>query len=263
MKKATVILGGGAALGFAHIGVLQVIEEKYNITRVIGTSMGALIGGLYASGMNPNEILNFGKEFKYYEFINPFNLDIKFQGLIDGSFIEKKINDKLGDKNIEDLKVKFSSVAFDINSRKTIIHNSGNVAQACRASAAIPYIFNPVSMGDMSLVDGGVEYPLPLLDIDDNEFVIAVNVLPKVIDGVIKTSSFDTLTTDKKKVSKRWYEIIIEALNCNQSFLVQQILKIQKPDIFIDCAIDTIGPTEFLKIEKLVELGKQKALTII
>ena len=80
MQKATVILGGGAALGFAHIGALKEIEKKFEIQRIIGTSMGSLIGGLYAYGMSPDEILEFGKDFKYIDFINPLNIDLKFQG---------------------------------------------------------------------------------------------------------------------------------------------------------------------------------------
>lgn len=259
MQKATVILGGGAALGFAHIGVLKVIESKYEIVRIIGTSMGSIVGGLYAYGMTPSEILAFGQDFKYTDFFNPLNLDLKFQGVFDGSFIEKKINGKIKDANIEDLKIKFSAVAYDINSKYTVIINSGNCAKAMRASSAIPYIFNPVTFGDYSLVDGGVEYPLPSLDLAKDEFVIAVNVLPKIPNKIVHLNISSTKQKDKKKTSKKWYEIVMEAINCNQSYLVQEKLKTFSPDIYIDCDIDSFLPAEFLKIEKIAKLGEKVA----
>lgn len=259
MQEVTVILGGGAALGFAHIGVLKVIEEKYKIVRIIGTSMGSIVGGLYASGMTPDEILEFGKEFKYIDFINPLNLDLKFQGIFDGSFIEKKINQKLEDINIEDLPIKYTAVAFDINSKYTVIINSGNCAKAMRASSAIPYIFNPVSVGDYNLVDGGVEYPLPCLDLAKDEFTIVVNVIPKITKKYIHLNISSENQEEKRKTSKKWYEIVMEAINCNQSFLVQERLKEFTPDIYIDCDISSFLPGEFLKIEELFQLGEKMA----
>jgi len=259
VQKATVILGGGAALGFAHIGALKEIEKKFEIQRIIGTSMGSLIGGLYAYGMSPDEILEFGKDFKYIDFINPLNIDLKFQGVFDGSFIEKKINQKIESANIEDLNIEYSAVAFDLNSKYTVIINSGNCARAMRASAAIPYIFNPVNVGDYALVDGGVEYPLPCLDLKEGEFTIAVNVLPGNTNKTTYLNvNLETLDS-KKKTSKKWYEIVMESINCNQSFLVQERLKSFTPDIYIDCNIDSFLPGEFLKIEELSEIGEKVA----
>jgi NTE family protein len=259
MKEATVILGGGAALGFAHIGVLKELEKNYKITRIIGTSMGSIVGGLYAYGMTPTEILEFGKEFKYLDFINPLNIDLKFQGLLDGSFIEKKINQKIKNANIEETKIKYSAVAFDISSKYTVVINSGNCAKAMRASSAIPYIFNPVSAGNYLLVDGGVEYPLPCLDIHDDEFTIGVNVLPVIANKIVHLNVSSDKDESKKKSSKKWYEIVMEAINCNQAFLVQDMLKKFTPDIYINCDITSFLPAEFLKIEEIAKLGEEIA----
>ncbi len=259
MQKATVILGGGAALGFAHIGVLRVLEQKYQINRIIGTSMGSIVGGLYAYGMKVDDILAFGKDFKYIDFINPLNIDLKFQGVFDGAFIEKKINHRLKEANIEDLKIKYSAVAYDINSKYTIIINSGNCAKAMRASSAIPYIFNPVNINKYSLVDGGVEYPLPCLDLADEEFTIVVNVLPAIPNKMVHFNINTPSTASKKKSSKKWYEIVIEAINCNQSFLAQERLKVFKPNVYIDCNISSFLPGEFLKIEEISRLGQEVA----
>lgn len=263
MKKATVILGGGAALGFAHIGVLKVLEKHFQINRIIGTSMGSIVGGLYASGMTPDEILEFGKEFRYIDFINPLNIDLKFQGVFDGSFIEKKINQKLKEVKIEDLPIKYSAIAFDINSKYTVIIDSGNCAKAMRASSAIPYIFNPVNVGDYAMVDGGVEYPLPCLDYSEEEFTIAVNVLPKITNKTVNLNINSEKQEDKKRNSKKWYEIVMEAINCNQSFLVQEKLKSYSPDIYIDCDINSFLPGEFLKIEEISKLGEKVAEEVL
>ncbi len=260
MQKATVILGGGAALGFAHIGALKVIEQKYQITRIIGTSMGSIVGGLYAYGMKVDEILNFGKDFKYIDFINPLNIDLKFQGVFDGSFIEKKINQRIKQANIQDLKIKYSAIAYDINSKYTIIINSGNCAKAMRASSAIPYIFNPVNIDKYSLVDGGVEYPLPCLDLSADEFTIVVNVLPAIPNKMVHLNINNEHSDAKKKSNnKKWYEIVMEAINCNQSFLAQERLKEFKPDIYIDCNINSYLPGDFLKITEIAKLGEEVA----
>lgn len=259
MQDVTVILGGGAALGFAHIGALKEIEKKYNITRIIGTSMGSIIGGLYAYGMTPKQILDFGKDFKYIDFINPLNIDLRFQGVFDGSFIEKKINQRIQDAKIQDLKIKFSAVAYDINSKYTIVINSGNCAKAMRASSAIPYIFNPVNIDKLSLVDGGVEFPLPCLDLSVDEFVIAVNVLPAIPNKILHVDIDDLDANNKSKVNKKWYEIIIEAINCNQSFLAQERLKKYTPNIYINCNVDSYLPADFHKIEEIAKIGEEKA----
>lgn len=259
MQKATVILGGGAALGFAHIGVLKAIEKQFEINRIIGTSMGSLMGGLYAYGITPDEILEFATDFKYIDFMNPFNIDLRFQGLFDGTFIEKKINQRMRNANIEELNIKYSAVAFDLNSKCTVIIDSGNCAKAMRASAAIPYIFNPATIGDYALVDGGVEYPLPCLDLEEDEFTIAVNVLPKTTNKMIHLDIGMKTLDSKKKGSKKWYEIIMETINSNQSFLVQEMLKDFTPDVYIDCNIDSFLPADFFKAEELSKLGEKVA----
>lgn len=259
MQKATVILGGGAALGFAHIGVLKAIEKQFEIIRIIGTSMGSLIGGLYAYGMTPDEILEFATDFKYIDFMNPFNIDLRFQGLFDGTFIEKKLNLRMQSVNIENLNIKYSAVAFDLNSKCTVIIDSGNCAKAMRASAAIPYIFNPATIGDYALVDGGVEYPLPCLDLEEDEFTIAVNVLPKTTNKMIHLDINMKHLDSKKKGSKKWHEIIMETINCNQSFLVQEMLKNFTPDIYLDCNVDSFLPADFFKAEEISKLGERIA----
>lgn len=259
MNEYTLVLGGGAALGFAHIGALKVIEKHFKITRVIGTSMGALVGGLYAYGLTPDEILAFGKEFKLSEFVNPFNLDVHFQGFFDGKFLEKRFNEITKHSNIEDLKIPFTAVTYDLNSKRTVLLNSGNLGVAIRSSSAIPYIFNPVHVADMLLVDGGVEYPLPLIDIKPEEKVIAINVMPTAYNSIIKAKAIKSVSKIKIKNAKKWYEIIIESINCNQAFLVQQCINNISPDIYIDCNVDHFHPADFHKIEQISEIGKQKA----
>ena len=88
-EKATLILGGGSALGLAHIGVLSVLEEQYEITSIIGSSMGSIIGGLYSAGLNSDQIYEISKSFKNTQVFSPFNLDRTIQGIFDGSSLLK------------------------------------------------------------------------------------------------------------------------------------------------------------------------------
>ncbi len=150
------VLSGGGARGFAHVGLLRVLQ-LYNIKPkiVIGTSAGALIGAFYACGYTPLEMMDVVKEFnkkKIMEEAFP-NLPIS---VISWKPIEKFLYKYLGNKNIEDLKVKLAIVATNIKTGQIEIFTKGNLLKAVEASCSIPGFFPPVKIGDNYYVDGGV-----------------------------------------------------------------------------------------------------------
>lgn len=154
--KVALVLGGGAARGFAHVGVLRVLEqEKIPINMIVGTSVGSLIGAMYAS--NPN---SFQLEWTAFELekddIFDFSILSSATGPVKGDKLEKFVNSKISARNIEQMKIPFYAVAADLNTGEPVIFSSGPVSKAVRASCSIPGVFTPLSYNNRKLVDGGV-----------------------------------------------------------------------------------------------------------
>lgn len=216
-KKVALVLSGGSSLGFAHIGVISVLE-KYNIPIdiIVGTSMGGLVGASYACGLTVDKMTNFACKFKKINFVD-FNFNAS--GIFSGKGVMNNINKFLPEKNIEDLNIKFACVACDLLSEKEIIFTTGSVRDAVRSTLSIPGFFVPFEMDDMVLVDGGIVNNLP----DDvarklgADIVISVDVLKKcklkkkptnAISSLL--TSINILTKVARSHQKNYSDIIIE-----------------------------------------------------
>ena len=167
-------IGSGAAYGLSAVGVLKVMEENnIPIDVISGTSIGAVVGALYASGMKASELKKtlFSVEWKeLLDFVIPK------QGLVSGKKVEQFIRDLIHNKTFEELKIPLYIPAVDLNGSRLIVFNKGDVASAVRASISIPGIFTPVNMGNMTLVDGAVLDPLPIDIIKKySDIIIAIN----------------------------------------------------------------------------------------
>jgi len=187
--KIALVLSGGSAKGFAHVGVIRVLEqEKIPIHMIVGTSVGSLIGGLYAA--NPDSF-----QLEYIAFKIEKNdildmLTIPKMGLGQGSRLEEFVDKHLKIKRVEDTKIPFYPIATDLNTGETVILEKGPLAKAIRASASIPGIFTPVMFGNRMLVDGGVSNNIAC-DIakltKEADIVIAVNLLKNINNYDIKS----------------------------------------------------------------------------
>lgn len=178
--KIGLALGGGSARGLAHVGVILALEA-YNIPIdiIAGTSIGSVIGSLYASGATIKQLEEVALSIKKSKTL--FMLDSTFphSGLISGDRIEKMLNRfALKDKTFDDLSISFAAVATDVESGAEVILNQGKVIDAVRASIAIPGIFTPVKYGDYYLVDGGVVDPVPVdvVQMMGADIIIAVSL---------------------------------------------------------------------------------------
>jgi len=162
-KKVGLALGSGGARGLAHIGVIKaLLEAEIPIDVVVGASMGAFVGGLYAAWGDINrleaEVLRFG----YKEWMSMFFDPVWGSGLIKGDKIEKKLKEMVEDMRIEDLRLPFGAVATDLNTAEVVVIDKGDLARGIRASGSVPLLFEPVMMGGRHLVDGGVSCPVPV-----------------------------------------------------------------------------------------------------
>ena len=219
-KKIGLALGSGSARGWAHIGVIEALNEAgIQIDYVAGTSAGAVVGAVYASGKIhsfENSILQFDWK-KVVSF-----LDVVFpkSGLIDGNRIADFVRTHVEEKNIENLSLPFRAISTDLVTGNEVVFQEGDIIEAVRASISIPGIFTPLRKDDMTLVDGGLVNPVPVSVVREMgaNFVIAVDLNHDIIGskGFNKTSVPDsaTLAQDKEKeqaLTKR--DRMLDALN--------------------------------------------------
>ncbi len=154
--KIALVLGGGSAKGFAHVGVIRVLEEeKIPISMIVGTSVGSIIGSMYAA--NPD---SFQLEWLAFKIdrndILDFSIVYSKLGPVQGVRLENFLDQNVKAKKVEDTKIPFYPVATDLNTGETVTLEKGSLARAVHASAAIPGVFTPVQFGSRLLVDGGV-----------------------------------------------------------------------------------------------------------
>lgn len=154
--KVGLILGGGAARGYAHIGVLKKLEEEnIPIDFIIGTSIGALIGAIYASGNDLEKIIKDVRDINFLKLIKMLDLNIPQKGFIKGDKIEKFLSSYMKN-DFNELKIPLYVIATDIKRGREIIFSNGSVTKAVRASISIPVVFEPVEFQNTKLVDGSI-----------------------------------------------------------------------------------------------------------
>ena len=171
-------LGGGAARGFAHVGVIQVLEEAgLRPNLVVGTSAGSLVAALYASGKSPQELRHVAETMEEAE-ITDWMMPILNRGAVRGEALAREVNTLVGGKNIEPMKIPLGIVATDLKSGNAVTFRLGNTGSAVRASSAVPAVFQPVRIGEREYVDGGLVAPVPVHQAREMgaNFVIAVDI---------------------------------------------------------------------------------------
>ncbi len=215
--KIALALSGGSALGFAHIGVIEVLEKNgIRPDIIVGTSMGSVIGGAYASGMSINEIKEASLKMSKGKFFDA-NL-FRGGGIFGGKQINKIFQVHYGDKKIEDTKIKFACVGVDMVTAEQVIFKSGSLKDAVRVSMNIPALFSPIISNGRSLVDGGLLNNIP----DDiakemgADIIIAVDVMtgtyrkqaPKSVQDTI-ISTMHLMIVHQQKNRKKFADIEI------------------------------------------------------
>lgn len=182
--RVAVVLGGGGALGYAHIGVLQALDEAgIRPTYVAGTSMGALVGVLYAAGYSGEELLQIVREYKLTSTTGVINLSGKNsrRGLSNFARVRKMLNEKLPTNSFDSLSIPFACTASDVQSGQLVIrHEGGQLTDWVLASASIPGIFQPQLIDNTYYCDGGLMDNLPVAAIPDSvaDIVIAIDLVP-------------------------------------------------------------------------------------
>jgi NTE family protein len=176
--KIGLALGGGAARGFAHVGVIAALEEAgIKVDLVVGTSAGSLVGAIYASGKNAAQLQDVAMKMEEAE-ITDWTLPFFSRGILRGEALSNYINRQVNHKLIESLPIPLGIVATDLRSGQGVLFRQGDTGQAVRASSSVPSVFNPVKIGDREYVDGGLVAPVPVRYAKQMgaELIIAVDI---------------------------------------------------------------------------------------
>jgi NTE family protein len=191
-RKVALVLGAGAAKGFAHVGVIKILEaNRIPVHMVIGTSVGSLVGSLYAFGYPAYDIQKIAMGLEKGEIAD---LTVPDNGFVKGEKLEAYVNRMVRGTPMEGMRIPFYAVATDIGSGQEMVFGKGNTGAAVRASCSIPGIFRPVKIGDRTYVDGGVVSPVAVdaarrLGADT---VIAVDISGET-GGTVPDGTLDTI----------------------------------------------------------------------
>ena len=187
-------LGGGAARGFAHIGVIKALEARnVQVDLVCGTSAGSVVGALYASGMNGFALNRLALKMDEAS-ISDWAMPFRTRGLLQGVALQNYLNTTLNNRPIEKMAKPLGVVATDLKTGQPILFQRGNTGIAVRASCSVPSVFEPVKIGDHEYVDGGLVSPVPASFARKMgaDFVIAVDISASP-ETALTQSSFDVL----------------------------------------------------------------------
>jgi NTE family protein len=277
-KTVSLVLGGGGARGLAHVGVIRWLEENdYEIKSISGCSIGALVGGFYAAE----------KLEKYVEWLEGLDtlsmlklLDFKGEGgLVSGEKLMKTLKDLVGEHDIQDLPIKFTAVATDIDAEEEVWIDKGSLLDAIRASISLPLFFEPFKRDGKSLVDGGVLNSVPISPTveDTTDMTIVVNLgaepskdaplkAKKEQDEEVKEDIRSKLKSYMKNISlpdislseNGMYIVANKSFDTMQGTIAKMKIKSYSPDVEIAIPRNLCGTFEYNLSTQIIEYGYNK-----
>jgi NTE family protein len=286
----TLVLSGGGARGIAHIGVIEELERRgYEIASVAGTSMGALVGGVYADGaLGPfrDWMLSLDKR-KVFSLVD---FTLSRSGFVKGDKAFKKMKDFIPDTPIEDLNIPYAAVAVDLINNKEVVFREGSLFDAIRASISIPSVLTPVKTTDGLLIDGGVMNNIPIDHVKrvPGDLLVVVNVNASIPVNPTKISHEET-DKQKRAYQKKmeefqahlykilphgssekpspshedrmgYFNLIDKTISLMTDHMAQMSLKHFSPDMLIEVSRDSCGTFDFFKASEMIEMGREAAV---
>jgi len=286
-KEVALVLSSGGARGMAHIGVINALEKHgYKITSISGTSMGALVGGIYAAG-KLDVLENWFKQLDKRQVLRLVDITISTSGLVKGEKVIHEMEEMIPDRNIEDLEIPFTAVATDILNEEEIVFESGKLYDAIRASISIPTVLTPHKVDGRQLVDGGVVNPIPSNRVKrkKRDLLIVSDVNARIdqeMPVVTKKAEDENDTTpDKKEDSVAWRTLnaiherlskvipssnkdkigMFNLVNRSTSLMLHVIsentLEKYPPDVLVNVDRNSFGTFDFYKAGDIIKAGEK------
>lgn len=247
VPKVALVLGGGAARGFAHIGVIQALEESgIPIDMVVGTSAGSVVAALHASGKSGTELQRIALSMEEASF-SDWRLPLFTPGVIKGEALARFIRAQVDAKQIQDLPIRLGIVATDLQSGQGILFQRGDVAMAVRASSAIPAVFQPVSISGHEYVDGGLVAPVPVSYARQMgaEVIIAVD---------ISAAPQANASQDSFQILMKTFAIMGSSINR---------FELRDADVVVKPSLQGLSSTSFSSRKEAITAGYQSMLSML
>jgi NTE family protein len=285
-RSVSLVLGSGGARGHAHLGVIQALEERgLEISSISGTSMGAVIGGIYAAG-ELGTYKKWAMQLRKGDVVRLLDFSFSWTSIFKGERIIEVLKDLIGDRQIEDLPISFTAVATAIEEQREVWLTRGSLFDAIKASTAVPGVFSPISIGGRILVDGGLVNPIPIAPTlnDMTDITIAVNLsatanhvlteeTPEPEESTDDGNSYraaigrfiGSLMDDDKEVDEKpaAVDLLAQSLDVMQSSIARLKLAAYAPDIVIDVSRDACSFFEFHRASEMADLGYRNAIAAL
>ena len=263
------VLGGGGARGFAHIGAIEVLQAHgYHITSVAGTSMGALVGGLFVAG-KMDKLKAIAHSLNKMQMLKMMDVSPGLDHLASGERLLKELRQLVGEVRIEELSIPFACVASDVVSGQAHVFREGELAQAIRASVSIPCFFKPVEIDGALYVDGSVHNTLPLDVVSRKKGDLLVAVNASAPDEHPLSNTVPATTRENSSFWMRWIPAMKSGLSSNYVNMAVRVacLSVQNntvmaerltpPDILADIPMDAFGLFDFTRADEIIAYGRQ------
>jgi NTE family protein len=244
VPKLGLALGGGAARGFAHVGVIQVLEEAgIKPDLVVGTSAGSVVAAFYASGKTGAQLQKVSESMEEAT-ITDWTVPLLGRGMMRGDALGRYVNAQTGNRRIEDFKMPLGIVATDLHTGEGVLFQRGDVGTAVRASSSVPSVFEPVRIGTREFVDGGLASPVPVRYARQMgaEYVLAVDISSPPEAGK---------TGDMFQILMQTFTIMGKSINN---------FELRDADLVVRPALNNVGSADFGARRRSIEAGRAAML---
>lgn len=276
-KKVALVLASGGAKGFAHIGAIEALEEQgYEITSIAGTSMGALIGGIYAAG-GLDDVKEWMFDLTSRKVFGLVDFTLSPHALLNGNRLMEALKDRVPDCRIEEMRIPYSAVATDLKAGREVVFRSGSLYDAIRASISIPMLFRPVEMGEMLLIDGGITNGLPLdrvtrtpgdrlvaVNLEDYEWEEDEEDMPAPTKS---RSPFSYLShkfqSGLNALSNNYISLTYQTISILMKRNTEMALRLTPPDIYLNVDMGEYGSYDYDEAEAIARLGHEQMLAVL
>lgn len=235
-KNVALVLSSGGPRGFAYIGAIEeLLDRGYNITSVAGTSIGSLIGGMYAAGKLP-EIKEWLFSLGVWKVFRLMDLTVSMNHLVNGDRVIEAMKGIVPDVSIEDLEIPYKAIATDFYTGEEVVFDKGNLYRAIRASISIPSLFRPVKYGFRTLIDGGIANTMPLDRVErtEGDIMVAINVNDIDVDKVRQILREDAEQEAEKeardKASAEITKTVLDSVRHNDSLSFGDKIKLARDE---------------------------------
>lgn len=265
------VLSSGSARGFVHIGAIEALERAgYEITSVAGTSMGALIGGMYAAGKLA-EIKDWLVSLDRKKVFQLVDFSFSLNHVVKGRRVMEAIAEIVPDTDISQLPIPFCAVAADVQHGEEIDFREGSLLKAVRASISLPSILRPMHTDGRILIDGGAVNPIPLNRVKrhDGDILVAINVnapADPVYDLIRRqakqrlkaagSSLWQKLIPDPEMADSNYYTLLSNTFSLMIQSNTERALQITPPDIRVDIPVNRFGEFDYDRAGHIVRVGR-------